>query len=612
MGVVRVGVRAAGRSVFALAVLCAALVAFLVGAAPAQAKEYRVASAAIDAQVGADGIIDVVEERDFRFVGEHSYAYWDFDGAAGEAYQFAKVEELPADGSGAVEYREGQLGEAGTYAISREPDRVLLRLHVDKADTHATFRVSYRVAGAVSRFSDVGQLYWRLVPQGLTEGQQMANLSCSIALPAPAGTALVLGEGTDANLLAWSHGSLDASMEVGGDRVNFTFPHVDAGKSEYAEAVVAFPSAWLSGMAASPWRGMPAILQQEGGRTSLADSVRLVTLAQLVGCVAIFVIATLVCYLVFRRYGRNHRARFKEEYWREPPMPDHPAVIGYVWNGLEAKPAQLATTLLHLAGQGQLGVSRELLPEELRTRRRAKTELVALNPAAAPVDAIDRAALGFFSFVAAGAPAFAAEDLRGAARRDPAGFRAAYQAWEQAVREQAKRAGYVARNHRALGLVLGAVSVLMLCGSIAVLALALSPGVGALTVLLAGVVPLACTVSVFAMALFSERRNRESTEALAKCQAFNRWLAHLPQEEAGNVPQDPVQWGRLLVCASATDAVESLVSGLRAAAPQAEASSVFQIPFGWCYQAARQGVSVKATGLEDLVSILADAVASVN
>ena len=254
-------------------------------------------------------------------------------------------------------------GENGVFTVEEDGDALRIQLFSPHADgEEATFRLSYRLTGAVMAWADTAELYWQFVGPGWEEPSGDVSLTVSFAGAAAPGAQAA----TDETFRAWGHGPLEGSVEPDAQSatVHYSVPTVRDG--EFAEARIVFPASWVPGLVAasgSSTERLPQILEEEAAWAAEANARR-EQLQTVIGVGSVLQIALpaalLVAAVAFRlTRGRAPQASFDQKYLRELPSNDHPAVIAAFMEGGEAGERAFAVTLMKLTDEGVVGISAE-------------------------------------------------------------------------------------------------------------------------------------------------------------------------------------------------------------------------------------------------------------
>lgn len=584
----RVGPRCRDGRAFGRRLLFAALVAtFALALSPdaALAREYEITGVNGDLTVNTDGSISVVEERTFDFDGSFNGVYWDLstEGPATRssydnevAIEDISVEDLTSG----LSFTEGDSGETGTYELSEGYDYLRVKIYTPHSDESATVRISYKVTNIVNRWADTGELYYKFVSDGWDVESQ--NVTYRVHLPVPSGESVT----PEDNVRAWGHGPLDASLAFDGNDVVYTAPGV--GSSEYAEARVTFPQEWLSDMDVSSMSYLDVILYNEQRWADAANerrerARRIMAAATGVGFGGPAVILALSAVLK-RRYSRMKAPNFSDEYFRDVPSDDHPAVLGALWSHNKVTSECFTATLMKLTDDGVIGLN--LVSDD---KGRPKDYQITRGNLDAQCDIDDAAMALMFNVVAprgkdrkrSTAPAGGYTDLRvsdfkRAAKKAPATYAEAMQDWEKEILDVVKERGFFkggGPTGRAPLIVLS--SILGLASFIAgfVMQVEGSFWVGAIAIVLA-IVAFAVGLVV---GLTLKPMSAEGVELYAKLSALRRWLNEFTLLDEA-VPRDVALWDRLLVMAVVLGVADRVIAQLKVAAPE-----ILEDPYFYSY-----------------------------
>ena len=155
----------------------------------------------IDAVVGADGALNITEERTFAFDDEVNGVFWTVPIMQNEQgrpswVDVASIEaSLVEDGSARELARTGEAepGDDGVFTVAEEDDNLRIQLFAPhEADTQATFRLTYALTGAVMAWADTAELYWQFV--GPDWDEPARNVSLTVRFAAASGAPAEVGE----------------------------------------------------------------------------------------------------------------------------------------------------------------------------------------------------------------------------------------------------------------------------------------------------------------------------------------------------------------------------------------------------------------------------------
>ena len=165
---------------------------------------------------------------------------------------------------------------------------------------------------------------------------------------AAAGTAAVKGD----NFRAWGHGPLtgDVSLDEDEPMVTYTIPCVHQG--EFAAARIAFPSDFVPQLAASGEERMSTILSEEKEWADEANARR-AHARMIANALAVLSVVAAVAFtgtiVVLKLRRRKPKPLFQDEYFRDVPSADHPAVLSALMSWNEVPDQAYIATLMKLA-----------------------------------------------------------------------------------------------------------------------------------------------------------------------------------------------------------------------------------------------------------------------
>lgn len=559
-----------------LAVVAVTFAAWLAAPVPALAKSYEIPRVAIDATLQPDGTLVVTEDRTFSFDGSFNGVYWrlpagDYEGRSVEP-QVESVGVVAPSGQWQA-FSEGYSGDTGTYELDPEGTYTEVKLYNPAEDEDVTYRIVYRLPGLASAWADTGELYWKFVSDGWDETSQ--DVTCTVHLPVPAGQSVE----PEGNVRAWGHGTLDGSVSFSGDDVVFSVPAV--GGDDFAEARITFPVSWLSSVTPSSESRLDSILADEQRWADEANRRRETARAVLGGTEGVLAVVGAASVAVplwaASRYRRTHRPVFQDEYFRDVPSGDHPAVLGALLNDGDATSEGFTATLMRVTDAGAVDLNYVQVPKKGILGRKEDYQL-ARNPgrAEALADPIDRAFMTcIFDDVAPLAKGYEApadgrvalgfSSLKKVAKKHPEEFVDAYDGWSGAVKLACMERGFFTGESTGTGLcvltlVLGILAVVLGAGALIVFD---APWPAFLVLLL----PVAGIVASAVVMGSLKAYSTEAVELRAKLEALRRWLKDFTRLDEA-VPTDVVLWNRLLVMAVVLGVSQQVVEQLRVAVPE--------------------------------------------
>ena len=333
-----------------LVIASIAALALIVLPSRALARSYSIDYVDIDATVATDGSLSVGETREFDFNGSYNGVYWkiptgDYDG---------RQIETSIDTVGIIEngrltvFTQSSSGSPNTYSISQEKGAIKVKLYSPHTDEKVQFFIAYTDTNLAARYTDTSELYWKFVSSGWDV--ESKNVTCTIHLPVPDGAMVSAEE----NVRAWGHGPLDGNVNFKGNDIVYTLPGV--GGSEYAEARITFPTFWLSDTQTINMSKLQTILSEEQSWADQANAKRQAAIVFSYGSLVLACLVALgsIAFSLFSwgRYKRTHKPQFDDDYFRDVPSDDHPAVLGALLSNGKPHGKELTASLMRLTDIG--------------------------------------------------------------------------------------------------------------------------------------------------------------------------------------------------------------------------------------------------------------------
>ncbi|MBI4280003.1 MAG: DUF2207 domain-containing protein, partial [Armatimonadetes bacterium] len=324
-------------------VLLLMLLAWALLAPGAAAKSFHFSRAEIAAEVTPSGAMWITERRAYDFDGSFSWATYMLDLRGATGVSFAGV----SDESGA--YTRARSQAPGTYDVAVRAGEMVVRWYFRAADTKKTFTLRYRVDGVVTRYLDTAELYWKFVGTGWDVRSD--DVLVTVRVPGA----------RRADLRAWGHGPLHGRVDLDDGQVRLSVQNLTP--HTFVEGRILFPTSLVPGAPAVSEQALPRILEEEGRWAAEANRKRLLYRVNLIMLIAAPLAALLLWFVIYRRYGKEHRSQFDGEYYRELPARYPPAVLGALWRWGTPRPEDFAATIIDLARRGYLRIDEEQPPE---------------------------------------------------------------------------------------------------------------------------------------------------------------------------------------------------------------------------------------------------------
>lgn len=578
--------------------LLIALCAFVYAPAAACADDYDMPSVNIEAQVQADGSVQVSETRAFEFDDDVNGVYWVIPLAENQqgTQSDITIDGVSVDGTAFAYADAAYSGDNGVYTVESSSydgtDEVKIKVFTPHGeDTTASVRVAYTLTGAVMRWNDTAELYWKFVGDEWAEDSENVNLTVtfddSLTSAAPA---------TKKTLRAWGHGSLTGTVtpDVAGASVTYYLPTVHEG--QYAEARIAFPNAWVPQATEADTSGsdrLKTILSEERVWADEANAqrerARALSIGSAIG-IAVLSGAFALVTIVLRARRKDPKPVFQETYFRDVPSADHPSMIAAFMNDGKVPDRAFVAALMKLTDDRVIKLSQQSVTEKgLFGRERTREDYVVEAKASAIKalsDPVDRAAARLF-FVGAekdedGMRTRSFNDLSAYASEHPKRYSDKYDDYKGAVEGALEDRELVASEGK----------FAMVATIVAAVILAVI-NVGQLIVtdladanLISFLISTAFIVAGFVAGCTFKRLTQEGCELQAKCKALKKWLEDFTRLKEA-VPDDLVLWNKLLVMGVALGVSQEVIKQLADAVPAQirERDDFYDMypAYWWCY-----------------------------
>ncbi|MBR2834504.1 MAG: DUF2207 domain-containing protein, partial [Coriobacteriales bacterium] len=390
------------------------------------------------------------------------------------------------------------------------------------------------------------------------------------------------------------------------DTIVLTCPRVAAG--QYLSVLASFPVEWLSDVTPQTEERLDTIMDMGAEVANTANEAR--ATARLInygstGVAGVLSLGSILfAALKFRKYGKEHKAVFSDEYWRDMPSDDHPAVIGslYRWGALADE--DLAATLMKLTHEGVVKLDRVYVTKTGLLGREGTKEdyMLTLDQEKFEnlTNKIDIAAVKLlFKTVSAGRQAKGGlteasyADSRGVlaldknhicfsevascAKEDAEQYKKRFDKWKKSIADAAESKNFYEPEGEAwhnrfigVGIVMFVLAILVLVFTFDVFPIWVS------------IILFVASITVFVLGINMRRRSREANEIHAKTEALRRWLLDFTNLKEA-IPQDVVLWDKLLVMATVLGVSQEVVDQLRVSAPYILESPEVAPIYMWYY-----------------------------
>lgn len=548
--------------------------ALLLLPAAAHADGYSMTQTYISATVEADGSLTVVEGRQFDFDDDINGVFWEINTGTNQQGGTAGVDVLSVEEEDTAfnKVDSANKGDSGVYTVEQTSDGVRIKVFSPhESGDSAIYYVSYTMTGAVMNWADTAELYWKFVGDGWSADSDDVEMEVRFA-NAAAGTAAVKGD----NFRAWGHGPLtgDVSLDADEPMVTYTIPCVHQG--EFAEARIAFPSDWVPQLAASGEERMSTILSEEKEWADEANARR-AHARMIANALAVLSVVAAVAFtgtiVMLKLRKRKPRPLFQDEYFRDVPSSDHPAVLSALMSWNEVPDQAYIATLMKLTDDRVIKLEQATVTEAkkglLGREKEEQTYRVTVTDEAwkaAKKDGIDRDVLKvFFAGVKPdkdGVRSRTFSELEEYASERTTSVGDKLEDYQSTVKGKLEARELIASDGTVAlvaGLVLGIIIVFGILGSLFYTDFA-DANVGA------AMISIPVTIVGFVLSCTFRRYTSEGAEVAARCKALKHWLEDFTRLKEA-VPSDLILWNKLLVMGVALGVSKEVLRQLAEAVP---------------------------------------------
>jgi len=285
-----------------------------------------------------DGSAEVEEIRSFRFDGSYSWAFL-FRETRGD-YGTYRVEY---DGVWDADTNEELRSE-----ISSSERGEMIKWYYSAQNATKRFLIRYRIEGAVQRYRDAAQFYWKAIED---EHAPISRIAITVIPPGPSPGLfkVFVHSAARPGEIEFSPDYRRALVEQGG-----------ISKDSFVELRVLLDSDVFPDARIDPGQSYESLLEDE---RAIADAPRrraiqnIIVIVTSLTVLVLFIIAFVWIYI---RYGREPRVEYESIYEREPPRDMPPAVVPAILTQGSVNQAEIAkafaATIIECARLGYLEI----------------------------------------------------------------------------------------------------------------------------------------------------------------------------------------------------------------------------------------------------------------
>src|SRR5260221_6394735 len=146
----------------------------------AASQSYFFSNVTIDTTINEDGSIDWIEKRTFSFTGSFSRVYWDIPLTGNQTINNVSV----SDSNNMLYTQLPDVDEkrpVEKFAAVRQGNNEHIEAYHSSYDETKTFILSYHLTGAITKYEDVGEFYWKVI--GDQWGARTDHATITVHLP---------------------------------------------------------------------------------------------------------------------------------------------------------------------------------------------------------------------------------------------------------------------------------------------------------------------------------------------------------------------------------------------------------------------------------------------
>jgi Predicted membrane protein len=537
------------------------------------ARSFTMKQVVVDAEVLPDASMKVTERITVDFSGQWNGFYVKIpQGSTPIKEVTVKENGKPYTLNSGTEY-----GPPGTYLTKTEGSQVLIDWSISASDEVRTFDVSYRVINAVKIYSDAAELYRKFI--GEANGNKISSVQVNLKLP-PGAEKYKQGE----EIRIWGHGPLIGEVEFSGtDTVVWSAKNLPA--YTFLEGRVVMPAALFTAAPAAAFTnqaGLAGILAEEERWANEANRERLKAKAEYIGGAGIIAGALAGVFLLWRRFGRSHKAGFTGDYYRELPTGYSPAELSVLWNFRKMKAQDITATILDLARRKFIYLEEQTVEErKLLGTKATTTYLLSFLPTPEPSalrkpeEAVlrphEQKLIEFLqNNIGGGKGPIYLTDIEKYAKKYGESFYQFWKEWTSVVIAQGAEYEFFDHNGNMPALTIFGGLGLFVLGSV----LLAKVGVGVIGYALV----IAGAIFLFIPRLF-KRRSISGQEDYVRWQAFKKFLQHFSEMQRHEIPS-LIIWEHYLVFAVTLGVAKEVIKQLELVFPNMQDGD-YRFGYGW-------------------------------
>ncbi len=302
-------------------------------------KSYFYPKIKTEIHLEANGDVRILQERTYSFEGSFSWAFLHLEKKGAKDIIFNQIAELTPDGWQKLEPLE----------VKDSPKSLYIHWGYKAVDETKTFLLDYTIIGAVRRYSDVAEFYWKVIEE---KHEKISEIEIKIFLPEPSPELFKVYIHSRAPSGTLSFNSAKDQVVVRQKKIP---------KNAFVEVRALTSPEVFTRIPIEPQAKYQKILSEEK-RNFILSLVRKFILLPF-GLILMIILPLVILLLFYFRYGREPKIQYDAIYEHEPPRLAPPVTIPTI---LHQKPEKetihkevfqgMFATLLDLATKGYITV----------------------------------------------------------------------------------------------------------------------------------------------------------------------------------------------------------------------------------------------------------------
>jgi len=310
-------------------------ISFLALATSVSSKSYSYDSVNIDIYLQQNGSVYVKQERDYNFQGVFTYAYIDFLKKGSTGIKIINVKDI--DSKIPV-----------SFDVSEDSDSVKVTWYYSASYEVKRFLIEYKIEGAVKRYEDVAEFYWKVVENS---HESINNLSINVHLPAPSSDLFKV----------FVHSSASPGEIKFSDQYTDSFVTMKSIPSNTFVETRVLTSPKIFSIQQTNGKMYEKILNEEKGNLMIYGVSGFFTSFLFIAVLITTPIAIFVYFYI--KYGREPKVDYDLTYEHEPPSDIPPMALSNLMEGEEVtgnikrEAMGILSTIFDLARRGHIEIS---------------------------------------------------------------------------------------------------------------------------------------------------------------------------------------------------------------------------------------------------------------